>query len=116
MHELLYQRGIRVSHETLREWCIKFGPLFGEELRHREPRRGCRWDLYEFCTTVDGVRHGLWNGVDEHGFVLDMLVQRRRDTQAAKTFLTRLPSEYDVPDVTHTISSEVTIHQEIRSG
>ena len=45
VQELLHQRGIQVSHETLRKWCIKFGPLFAEELRHREPRRGSRWHL-----------------------------------------------------------------------
>ena len=98
MQELLHQRGIEVSHETLREWCIKFATLFTEELRHREPWWGSRWHLDEVCTSVDGVRHWLWRAVDEHGFVLDILLQRHRDTDAAKTFLTRLLSEYDVPD------------------
>ena len=102
VQELLHQRGIEVSHETLREWCIKFGPLFAEELRHREPRRGSRWHLDEVCTTVDGVRHWLWRAVDEYGSVLDILLQRHRDPEAAKTFLTRLLGEYDVPEVIHT--------------
>ncbi|MFB9990428.1 IS6 family transposase [Deinococcus oregonensis] len=102
VQELLHQRGIGVSQETLREWCIKFGPLFTAELRHREPRRGSRWFLDEVCTTVDGVRHWLWRAVDEHGFVQGILLQRRRDTDAAKTFLTRLLGEYDVPEVIHT--------------
>ncbi|CAM4032834.1 IS6 family transposase [Deinococcus marmoris] len=102
VQELLHQRGIQVSHETLREWCMKFGSLFAEALRHREPRRGSRWYLDEVCTTVDGVRHWLWRAVDEHGFVLDVLLQRHRNTEAAKTFLTRLLGEYDVPEVIHT--------------
>jgi putative transposase len=102
VQELLYQRGIEVSHGTLREWCIKFGPLFVEDLRHREPRRGSRWHLDEVCTSVDGVRHWLWRAVDEDGFVLDILLRRHRDTEAAKTFLTRLLGEYDVPEVIHT--------------
>ncbi len=102
VQELLHQRGIQVSHETLREWCIKFGPLFAEHLRHREPRRGSRWHLDEVCTTVDGIRHWLWRAVDEYGFVLDILLQRHRDTEAAKTFLTRLLGEYDVPEVIRT--------------
>jgi IS1 family transposase len=89
-------------HETIREWCIKFGSLFAEELRHREPRRGSRWSLDEVCTTVDGVRHWLWRAVDEHGFVLDILLQRRRDTDAAKTFLISLLGEYDVPEMMYT--------------
>ena len=54
------------------------------------------------CTTVDGVRHWLWRAVDEYGFVLDILLQRHRDTEAAKTFLTRLLGEYDVPEVIYT--------------
>ncbi|ULH18205.1 IS6 family transposase (plasmid) [Deinococcus sp. KNUC1210] len=102
VQEVLHQRGIEVSHETLREWCIKFGPLFAEDLRHREPRRGSRWHLNEMCTSVDGVRHWLWRAVDEDGFVLDILLQRHRDIEAAKTFLTRLLSEDDVPEVIRT--------------
>jgi len=102
VQEFLRQRGIVVSHETLREWCIEFAPLFAEDLRHREPRRGSRWHLDEVCTSVDGVRHWVWRAVDEHGFVLDVLLQRHRNTEAAKTFLTRLLVEYDVPEVIHT--------------
>ncbi|MDB5045563.1 MAG: family transposase, partial [Deinococcus sp.] len=93
---------IEVSHETLREWCINFSPLFAEELRQREPRRGSRWHLIEVCTSVNGVRHWLWRAVDEHGYALDILLQRHRDTEAAKTFLTRLLGDYDVPEVIHT--------------
>ena len=87
VQELLHQRGIQVSHEPLREWCMKLSSLFAEELRHRD----------EVCTSVDGVRHWLWRAVDEHGFVLNILLQRHRDTDAAKTFLTRLLGEYDAP-------------------
>ena len=98
VQELLHQRGIVVSHETLREWSIKFGSLFADDLRHREPRQGSRWLLDAVCTTVDGVRHWLWRTMDEHGFVLDILLQRHRDTEAAKAFMTGLLGEYDVPD------------------
>ena len=128
VQELLHQPGIQVSivvngrpswagrtrfstparmrtpllHETPREWCIKFGPLFVEGLRYREPRWGSRWHLDKVCTSVNGVRHWLWRAVDEHGFVLKVLLQRHRDTEAAKTFLTRLLGEYNVPEVIHT--------------
>ena len=98
VQELLHQRGIEVSHETLRKWCIKFSALFAEDLRQREPRRGSSWLMDEVCTTVDGVRHWLWRAVEEHGFVLAILLQRHRDTDAAKTFLIRLLGEYNVPD------------------
>ena len=69
VQELLQEGGIEVSHDTLREWNIKFSPLIAEELRHREPRRGSRWHMDEVCTTVGGVRHWLWRAVDEHGVV-----------------------------------------------
>jgi len=98
IQEVLHQRGIVVNHETLREWAITFGPLFATGLRHREPRWGSRWLLDEVCTTVEGVRHWLWRAVDEYGFVLDLLLQRHRDTEAAKNVLMRLLGEYDVPD------------------
>jgi len=98
IQELLHQRGIQVSHETLREWCVKFSTLLTDGLRQREPRRGSRWLLDDVCTTVDGVRHWLWRAVDEHGFVLDILLQRHRDTEAAQRFLTELLSEYTVRD------------------
>ncbi|UQN09772.1 IS6 family transposase [Deinococcus sp. QL22] len=117
VQELLHGRGIGVSHETLREWWIKFGPLFAEGLRQREPRRGSRWHLDEVCTSVDGVRHWLWRAVDEHGFVQGILLQRHRDTEAAKTFLTRLLGEYDVPEVIHTdqLRSDGALIREIPS-
>jgi len=70
--ELLQERGVEVSRDTLCEWKIKFSPLIAEELRHREPRRGSRWYLDKVCTSVDGVHHFLWRAVDEHAFVLDI--------------------------------------------
>ena len=102
VQELLHQRGIEVSHETLREWCIKFGPLFTEGLRYREPPRGSRWRLDEVCKSVDGARHWLWKAVDKHGFVQGILLQCHRDTEAANTFLIRLLGDYDLPEVLHT--------------
>jgi len=54
------------------------------------------------CMTVDGIRHWLWRAVDEHGYVLNILLQQHRDTAAAKTFLTSLLGEYDVPEVIYT--------------
>ncbi|BDP44258.1 IS6 family transposase (plasmid) [Deinococcus aetherius] len=102
VQELLHERGLVVSHETLRQWNIKFAPLLTEEPRHREPRRGSLWHLDEMCVPVGGVKHWLWRAVDEHGAVLDILLQPHRDTEAARGFFTRLLSEYDVPEVIHT--------------
>jgi len=102
VQELLQERGIQVSHETLRQWNIKFAPLLTEELRHREPRRGSRWFLDEVCLEIRGRKFWLWRAVDDSGAVLDLLLQDRRDTQAAKTFLERLLVNNDVPEVIHT--------------
>ena len=102
VQELLHERGIHVSHETLRQWNIKFAPLLTEELRHREPRRGSRWHMDEVHVVVGGIKHWLWRAVDEHGAVLDVLLQEHRDTEAAKTFFTRLLGEYDVPEAIYT--------------
>lgn len=102
VQELLQERGIVVSHETLRQWNIKFAPLLTEELRHREPRRGSRWFLDEVYVEVGGQKHWLWRAVDEHGAVLDILLQPHRDTAAARTFFTRLLGEFEVPEVIHT--------------
>ena len=86
IEELLLKRGIQVSHETIRDWCEKFGPTMTKELRKREPRRGSRWHLDEVCVKIKGVQHWLWRAVDEHGAVLDVLLQKHRDTDAAKRF------------------------------
>ncbi|WP_272976188.1 IS6 family transposase [Deinococcus geothermalis] len=102
VQELLHERGIQVSHETLRQWNIKFAPLLTEELRHREPRRGSRWHLDEVCVKVGGIKHWLWRAVDEDGAVLDILLQEHRDTRAARSFFVHLLREYDVPEVIHT--------------
>ncbi len=99
---LLLERGIQVSRETLREWCVKFASLLTEELSHREPRRGSRWLLDEVCVKVGGVIHWLWRAVDEHGTVLDLFLQVQRDPKAAKSFFTRLLEEYTVPEAIHT--------------
>ena len=102
IEELLFQRGIQVSHETIRDWCDKFAPTITKELRKREPRCGSRWHLDEVCVKIKGVKHWLWRAVDEHGAVLDVLLQEHRDTEAAKTFFTALLSKYEVPTTIHT--------------
>ncbi len=80
----------------------KFAPLLTEELRHREPRRGSRWFLDEVCIEIGGKKLWLWRAVDDSGAVLDLLLQDRQDSQAAKTFFGKLLANYDVPDVIHT--------------
>src|SRR6202012_2893239 len=87
---LLAERGFAVSYETVRRWCRKFGQSFAGCLRRRRPRPGDKWRLDEAFIRIQGVQHYLWRAVDQHGVVLDMLVQERRDANAAKRFFRRL--------------------------
>nr|WP_161884249.1 IS6 family transposase [Deinococcus alpinitundrae] len=102
VEELLLERGICVTRESIRAWCIKFSDLYAQGLRHWEPRRGSRWYLDEMHVDIGGIKHWLWRAVDEHGAVLDVFLQEHRDTQAATSFFHRLLGEYDVPQVIHT--------------
>ena len=90
VEELLAERGIVVSYETVRRWVAKFGTYYADELRRREVRAGRMWHLDEMATRIAGRVHWLWRGVDEHGQTLDVLLQERRDTAAAEAFFRRL--------------------------
>ena len=90
VEELLFERGITVSHEAIRKWCRKFGQDYTNRLRRRRPQPGDKWHLDEVFLTINGKRHYLWRAVDQDDNVLDILVQRRRNTQAAKKFFRQL--------------------------
>jgi putative transposase len=79
------------GRETVRQWCRKFGQGYANTLRRRRPRPGDTWHLDEVFIQINGTQHYLWRAVDQDGTVLDILVQRRRDTVAAKKFFRRLP-------------------------
>ncbi len=87
---ILAERGIAVTHESVRRWCLKFGRGFAEKLRRRRPRPGDTWHLDEVYLRINGVLHYLWRAVDQHGVVLDILVQGRRNATAARRFFKRL--------------------------
>ena len=84
------ERGIDVSYETIRCWTRKFGRLFGRNLRTARPGPTGRWHLDEMVVRIGGRRMFLWRAVDDEGEVLDMLVQKRRNTQAALRLLRKL--------------------------
>jgi putative transposase len=86
VEELLFARGVTVTYEAIRKWCRKFGQPDANELRHRRPKPGDKWHLDEVFLTINGKRFYLWRAVDQEGNILDILVQRRRDKKAAKTF------------------------------
>ena len=87
VEELLAERGARVTYETIRAWCARFGPSYAAGLRRRRARPSDKWHLDEVLLKIKGKRHWLWRAVDKQGIVLDILVQQRRDQQAAEAFL-----------------------------
>ena len=86
VEELMLQRGVVVSYETIRAWCAKFGQVYANQLRRRRPRPGDKWHLDEVFVQINGAQRYLWRAVDQHGNVLDVLVQSRRNAVAAKKF------------------------------
>jgi len=87
---ILAKRGVVVTRESIRQWCLKFGGDFARRLRRRRPKPGDTWHLDEVYLRIDGELHDLWRAVDQHGVVLDILVQDRRNATAAKRFRKRL--------------------------
>ena len=90
VEELLAARGIIVSHETVRQWALKFGQALANRTRRRLPRPGDKWHLDEVVITIAGEKHWLWRAADQDGIMLDGLVQSRRDKRAAKRLLRKL--------------------------
>ena len=90
IEELLAERGVQVSYEAIRLWCRKFGPTFAAELRRRRGRARDCWHLDEVQLKITGKQHWRWRAVDRDGLVLDILVQERRNQEAAERFLRRV--------------------------
>jgi putative transposase len=87
---LMAERGVVLTYETVRQWCLKFGQQFANDLRTRRPRPGDKWHMDEVFIRMSGEVHYLWRAVDQEGNVLDILVQSRRDKKAAKKFFRKL--------------------------
>jgi putative transposase len=91
VEDLLAERGIVVSYETIRNWCCKFGPVYARSIKKRRGPLGDTWFMDEvYIVTVRGERLYLWRAVDQDGDVLDILVQKRKDKQAAMRFFKKL--------------------------
>lgn len=90
VEEMMLEREIDVSYETIRRWAIKFGADYARRLKRKSPSRRDIWHLDEVAITINGEKRWLWRAVDQDGYVLDEIVQVRRDTKAAKRLLTRL--------------------------
>ena len=85
--DLLAQRGVTVTYETIRQWCQTFGPAYARTLRRRRGRMGDTWYLDELFVTIQGRRQYLWRAVDEDGDVIDILVQSRAQSTGGRQIL-----------------------------
>jgi transposase-like protein len=97
VEDLLAERGLDVSYETVRRWVLKFGPLFARELRRRRHRPTSRWHLDEMAALIGGKQYWLWRAVDDEGEVLDLLVQRQRGMNAAMKLMRKLLKKQGFP-------------------
>ncbi len=90
IEDLLAERGIAVSYESIRLWCIKFGSKYAKRLRRRHQGYGDTFFIDEVFVKIQGKQHYLWRAVDQDGEVVDVFLQERRDGTAAKRFFKRL--------------------------
>ena len=90
VEDLLAERGVDVSYETIRRWALKFGQAYARKLRQSRPRPDDRWHLDEVFSSINGKRMYLWRAVDSEGEVLDILVQSRRNKKAALKLMRKL--------------------------
>ena len=90
IEDLLARRGITVSYESIRLWCNKFGPLYARRLRRRHQGYGDTFFIDEVFIKMGGKQHYLWRAIDQDGEVVDVFLQKRRDSNAAKRFFKRL--------------------------
>ena len=103
VEDLLHEREVEVSHETIRFWWNGFCPIFAAEIRKKRTGRmralsGWRWYLDEVFVKINDERHYLWRGVDPEGEVLEAFVSKKRDRKAALKFLRKLMKRYPRPD------------------
>jgi len=90
IEDMLAERGVDVTYETVRRWALKFGQTFARKLRRLRPRPDCRWHLDEMFVSINGKRMYLWRAVDSEGEVLDILVQSCRNRKAALKLMRKL--------------------------
>jgi len=90
VEDLLAERGLMVSNESIRRWVLKFGPIIAKNLRESRPKPHCRWHLDKMVASIAGRQMYMWRAVDSEGEVLEILVQSRRDKAAALRLLRKL--------------------------
>ena len=102
VEDLLAERGVMVSRETIRGWVNRFGADFAACMRRDRPRPNDKSHLDEVVIPINGLKHWLWRAVDANGDTLDILVQTRRNAKAAKRFMARLIAQFGKPRVVTT--------------
>ncbi len=116
VEDLLAERGIVVSYESIRRWCHKFGPDYARSLRRQRGRLGDIWYVDELFLTIRGQRRYLWRAVDQDGDVIDILVTKKRDHRAAKRFFRKALKHQGKPPwqlVTDKLRSYPAAHREV---
>lgn len=116
IEDLLAERGINVTYETIRLWCNKFGPKYAARLKRKHRGYGDTFFIDEVFVRIDGRQHYLWRAVDQDGEVVDVFLQIRRDGAAAKRFFKRLLKKHrDEPRkiVTDKLRSYGVAHREL---
>jgi putative transposase len=108
VEDLLHERGVDVSHETIRFWWNRFGPIFSGEIRKRRAQQlrahsNWQWHLDEIVVKINGETHYLWRAVDQEGEILERFVTKRRDRKAALKFLRKSMKRYGPPEIIVTV-------------
>lgn len=99
VEDLLAERGVIVSYESIRVWCERFGAQIAARIRRDRPAPSDKWHLDEVVISIRGRKHWLWRAIDANGDVLEILMQSRRNGHAAKRFLMKLMKRWGVPRV-----------------
>ena len=116
VEDLLAERGIIVSYEAIRFWCLKFGPEYARTLRKKQGRLGDIWHVVELFVKIQGQQLDLWRAVDQDGDVFDILVTKRRDKRAAKRFFSKVLKAQGKPPwrlITDKLKSYPAAHREV---
>jgi putative transposase len=116
VEDLLAERGIVVSYESIRQWCNRFGPEYARKLKKRQGPLGDIWHLDEVFIKINGELHYLWRAVDQDGDTIDILVQKRRNKAAAKRFFRNLLKGQDKSPwqiITDKLKSYSAAHREV---
>jgi len=101
VQEIMAMRGVTLSYEAIREWSLKFGQIYANELRRKRPRPGDKWHLDEMFIKINGKEHYLWRAVDQDGNVLDILVQSRRNQKSREEVLPQAAERFAVRTTCH---------------